>query len=110
MLNIKKTLAKILKNIKQPIKVVRYGWQVSPAFSERSRLSTVSPDNAGVGSEPAGYTFLCWMEFTSSGWVGAMYGSASTSRATDLWTVTAKGATTGISVYGLALYIRSDLA
>lgn len=112
-LSIKAVLAKITKSLNQPIKVVQYGWVVSPARNERTLLiPNVSPSNsANPSAEPSSseYTFVAWIMFTTAGWVGAIYPAAPMSRASDIWTATVKAATTGISIYGTALYVRNDL-
>lgn len=111
--SIKAVLAKITKSLHQPIKVVRYGWVASSAYSERTLLiSNASPANSSDPSaEPSSsdYTFFCWLMFTTNGWVGSIYPAQALSRTTNVWTASSKGATTGVSVYGTALYIRNDL-
>lgn len=109
--SLKELVKKILTNMKSPIKVVQYGWVASPSFSAGSRLlQDASPANStSPNSEPSGYTFLCWMQFASNGWVGAPYAAAPTSSVTDIWSPTAKSTTSGTSIYGVALYIRDDL-
>lgn len=109
--SLKELIKKILISMKSPIKVVQYGWVASPALNAGARiLQNASPANStSPSSEPSGYTFLCWLEFASTGWVGAPYGANPASRVTDIWSPTAKGGTTGVSIYGMALYIRSDL-
>ena len=94
-----------------PIKVVRYGWQISGSASARSRLaSSLSPSNsANSGDIPSGYSFLCWIEFTTSGWVGTPYAPNPMAETTEIWCYSDKPVTSGVSVYGTALYIRSDL-
>lgn len=112
MLNTKKTLTKVLANMKSPIKVVRYGWVSSPSATAGSRLiQSASPSNSQNPSDkPSGYTFKAWLMFTTSGWVGYVYPALPTTETTDIWTTSAKGSTTGVSIYGAALYIRNDLA
>lgn len=96
---------------KYPVKVARFGWQISGATSARSKLaSSISPSNsANPGDKPSGYTFLCWVEFTTSGWVGTPYAPNPMAETTEIWCYSDKPATTGISLYGTALYLRSDL-
>ncbi len=115
MLSTKKLLYKMLAmlaNMKTPLKIQQYGWTVSPTFAERTRLlQNASPSNAGEGTRPSGYTFLCWIQFYSNGWIGAIYPSSPTNETTDVYTATAKMSTTsGTSIYGIALYIRTPLA
>lgn len=97
----------------QPIKVVQYGWVASSASSERTRvIQGANPANSSNSSdEPSSseYTFVAWILFASNGWVGAIYPASPTSRTTDVWTATVKAATTGVSIYGTALYVRNDL-
>lgn len=110
MLSTKKLIAKLLtEHTKPTIKAVRFGWVCSPAFNAGSRLlQNASPSNStNPSDEPAGYTFLCWLEIASNGWVGAPYPANPTGRTTSIWCPTAKGATTGPSIYGVALYIKN---
>ena len=97
----------------QPIKVVQYGWVASPALSERTRvIPGANPANSfNPSDEPSSseYTFVAWITFTTNGWCGAVYPATPMSRTSDLWTATAKAATTGVSIYGTALYVRNDL-
>ena len=96
---------------KYPIKTVLFGWVCSPAFSAGSRLiADASPSNSINPSDvPSGYTFVCWVQLTSVGWVGAPYMSSPNSVTSNIWSPTQKPATSGTSITGLALYIRSDL-
>lgn len=97
----------------QPIKAVQYGWVVSPAKNERTLLiSNASPSNsANPSSEPSSseYTFFCWVQFITTGWVGSIYSAQPLQRTTNVWTASSKAATTGVSVIGVALYVRNDL-
>lgn len=110
MLNVKKLLYKMLTNIKTPLKVQRYGWVASPAVGARNRILTASPSNASEGTRPSGYTFLCWIQFYSNGWIGAIYPSNPLNETTDVFTATDKSATSGTSICGIALYIRTPIA
>lgn len=94
-----------------PIKLVRYGWTVSPASSAGTRIvPSASPTNSSnPGDKPSGYTFKSWVIFTTNGWAGAIYPSNPIGETTDIWTATVKGATSGVSIFGVALYVRSDL-
>lgn len=96
---------------KYPVKVVRYGWEIPGAASARSKLaSSLSPSNSGnSGDIPNGYTFLCWIEFTTTGWVGTPYAPNPMAETTEVWCYSDKPATTGTSLFGTALYLRSDL-
>lgn len=95
---------------KNPIKVVQYGWWVSPTAAAGTRLlQNASPSNSTTPTEPQGYTFLAWVQFASIGWVGAIYPSGPLNKATDIFTATAKPSTSGVSVIGTALYVRNDL-
>ena len=96
---------------KYPVKVARFGWQISGSAAARSKLaSSLSPSNsANPGDIPSGYTFLCWVEFTTSGWVGTPYAPNPMAETTEIWCYSDKPATTGVSLYGTALYLRSDL-
>lgn len=111
--SIKAVLAKITKSLHQPIKVVQYEWVVSPAKNERTLLiPNANPSNSSnSGSEPSSseYTFFCWVQFITTGWVGSIYSTQPLQRTTDVWTASSKGTTTGVSVYGIALYVRNDL-
>ena len=108
MLDVKKLLAKILTN-RPDIKVVYFFWTMSPSASAGSRLlQNASPSNSSTPSaEPAGYTFVCWIDIWSNGWVGAPYASSPANRTTDIWTATAKSTTSGASIGGLALYKKT---
>ena len=96
---------------KYPVKVARFGWQISGSAAARSKLASgLSPSNsANPGDIPSGYTFLCWVEFTTSGWVGTPYAPNPMAETTEIWCYSDKPATTGVSLYGTALYLRSDL-
>ncbi len=112
MVDVKKTLVKILATIKKPIKIVRFKWVCSSAVSAGGRLIyNASPSNSSDPvSVPAGYTFVCWVQFMSVGWVGAIYPENPDAVTTSIFTATAKSATSNESVQGIALYVRSDLA
>ena len=111
MLNLKKVLAKTLASLKSPIKVVDYGWIVSPTLSANTRIGEFSPLNNSEGkTEPAGYTFVAWVNCASVGWVGTLYPVSLTNRATIVYTPSGKSTiTTGVSLRMTALYIRSEL-
>ena len=111
--SIKAILAKITKSLNQPIKAVQYEWVVSPAKNERTLLiPNANPSNSSnSGSEPSSseYTFFCWVQFITTGWVGSIYSAQPLQRTTNVWTASSKAATTGVSVIGVALYVRNDL-
>lgn len=100
-----------IKKDKSILKTVSFGWVCSPAFSAGSRLiADASPSNSINPSDvPSGYTFVCWVQLASVGWVGAPYMSSPHSVVSTIWTPTQKTSTSGTSITGLALYIRSDL-
>jgi uncharacterized repeat protein (TIGR02543 family) len=97
----------------QPIKVEQYEWVASPAKNERTLLiPNANPSNSSnSGSEPSSseYTFFCWVQFKTTGWVGSIYSAQPLQRTTNVWTASSKAATTGVSVIGVALYVRNDL-
>ena len=112
MVDVKELLAKTLENMHLPLKVVRFKWVCSSSYAAGSRLiQNANPSNSSNPSaKPSGYTFLCWIQIISVGWVGAIYAENPESETTSIWTASAKGSTSNESVQGIALYIRSDLA
>lgn len=91
------------------IKIVNFGWQFSGAFSAGNKIGTISPSNSlNPESVPSGYTFVCWINLVSQGWVGGVYAAAPYMQQSDIYTTSAKGTTTGRSLNGLALYIKSE--
>lgn len=111
MLNTKKMLTKIAENMNEPIKVVKFGWVVSNAGNAKTRiLQGGNPSNStNPSAVPSGYTFACWLQFISNGWVGCVTADNYMNQTVNLWISTEKPATTGESVQGWALYIRNDL-
>ena len=106
MLDIKKTLSKILNNMKQPIKVQLVTRDVTATQQQASNIGTVSAPNI------SGYTFLCWGPIATSGWIASLYPVDPHQQSSVFWI----GATpkytssTTQNLTALALYIRSDLA
>lgn len=96
---------------KYPIKVVQFRWQVSGSAPARSRLASgLSPSNSANPSDiPSGYSFVAWLEWGTGGWIGTPYAEFPLRETTAVWCYSDKPATTGESLYGVALYIRSDL-
>ena len=90
------------------IKVVTFGWTASPTFAAKTKLITASLTNINEGTVPNGYTFAGWLMFATVGWVGSIYPVSPGSSTTDIWTVTEKNATTGTSIRGTALFIKTE--
>lgn len=106
MLNLKKTLQKILQNLKQPIKVQVVSRVVTVAQMDQGNLGEITAPTV------SGYTFLYWSMFSTAGWMGTIYPEYPTRATTNLF----QGAqpnykpSNDASLMALAMYIRNDIA
>lgn len=97
-------------NLSNPIKMQTFGWVASSAYNAGSLIaSTFSVSNASQGTPPDGYTFVSWVYFWTSGWVGSIYTDTPLKDTNiSIWTATAKSSTSGVSLNGLALYVKDE--
>lgn len=106
MLNLKKTLAKILQNMKQPIKVQIVSRAVTVAQMDQANIGNITAPTV------TGYTFLYWGVLSTVGWISSLYPEYA-NRAT---TAVFQGALPRYkskadnSLRAVAVYIRNDLA
>lgn len=102
MLNTKKLLTKITQSIKSPLKVSYYGTTMT---------RTVGSNKQIVAPTVSGYTFLVWLNVSTSGWIGALEIEDARNSTTNVWAASMSSATgTQGNIMAFALYIRSDLA
>lgn len=97
MLNNKKVLTKMLKQLDTPLKVASVSKSIGRTAGSHVDISapTVS-----------GYTFLCWLSSATSGWVSATYISTPMSASSSIWSATTNGSGTG-TVIAYALYVKT---
>lgn len=69
----------------------------------RARSSHVSVTAPNV----TGYTFVCWGEVATNGWVGGVYPADPTSQTSNFWVAVSDGQTTSANVRAVAIY-RKD--
>ena len=96
MLDVKKLLAKILKQKTVQARLVT------------SNINRVYGNSASVTAPTvSGYTFLCWAQVATIGWVGSVYPSDPLSVTSNMWNATTGQSGTG-RIDCLALYIPSS--
>lgn len=75
MLDVKKTLAKVINMFRDPL-IMR---TVSVTGNTRGNMGSVTAPTVN------GYEFICWISVFSNGWVGSPYASSPTSKTTPIW-------------------------
>lgn len=93
----------MIDNMESPFTVVEVPWINSLAYSAGSKLQDASAPTL------QGYTFMCWLNCVSVGWVGAPYFSEPLNPTSPIWSPTAKPATGGVSLRGYALMMKDEL-
>lgn len=102
MLNVKKALTKITQSIKTPLKVSYYSTTIT---------RTVGSSKQIVAPTVSGYTFLVWLNVSTSGWIGSVEIENAQNSTTNVWAAAMSSASgTQGNIMAFALYIRSDLA
>lgn len=100
-MNIEQMLYVLWQKFKKPIKTATVSANVGRKFN--SKVALTAPTVRG-------YTFLCWVEAYTAGWLGSIGIENPTAQTTNFWVNgTYYGEGTGV-VWGMALYVRSDIA
>ena len=101
MKTVQKLLDRIANIIKEPLKVSYYGTTMT---------RTVGSNKQIVAPTVPGYTFLTWLNVSTSGWIGAIEIENSQNSTTNVWAASMSSATgTQGNIMAFALYVRSDL-